>query len=160
MINIINKHKNIIESKKTDKVTWKEKKDTWETITNEFNAVAPSGTYHTTDSLKKFYENMKKETRKMAAQKKMEQFKIGGRRPAHKVVDPMDESILALMNTKTVKGDCYKFGFSHNINFISNKCTLFIGLNNMFDSDTTNTPNSLSISDASNTLDDVTNSAV
>lgn len=30
----------------------------------------------------------------------------------------------------------------------------------MFDSDTTNTPNSLSISDASNTLDDVTNSAV
>lgn len=50
--------------------------------------------------------------------------------------------------------------FSHNINFISNKCTLFIGLNNMFDSDTTNTPNSLSISDASNTLDDVTNSAV
>lgn len=111
MINIINKHKNIIESKKTDKVTWKEKNDTWETITNEFNAVAPNGTYRTTDSLKKFYENMKKETRKMAAQEKMEQFKTGGGRPAHKVVDPMHESILALMNTKTVKGDCYKFGF-------------------------------------------------
>lgn len=30
----------------------------------------------------------------------------------------------------------------------------------MFDSDTTNTPNSLSISDASNTLDNVTNSAI
>jgi len=54
---------------------------------------------------------MKKERRKMAAQEKMELFKTGGGRPAHKVLDPMHESILTLMNSKTVKGNCYIFNF-------------------------------------------------
>jgi len=111
LINIISKYKNTIESKKTDKVTWKDKNDTWETIINEFNAVAPNRTYRTTDSLKKFYENIKKKTRKMAAQEKMKLFKTGGGRPVHKVLDPMHESILTLINSKTVKGNCYIFNF-------------------------------------------------
>lgn len=105
LINIVTKYKNIIESKKTDKVSWKDKNDTWERIGNEFNSIAPSGTYGTTDSLKKFYENLKKETRKNAAQEKMEQFKIGGGRPAHKILDPVHETVLTLMNTKTVTGN-------------------------------------------------------
>lgn len=45
LINIIIKYKNIIESKKTDKVSWKDKNNTWEIIRNEFNSIAPSGTY-------------------------------------------------------------------------------------------------------------------
>lgn len=113
LINIIIKYKNIIESKKTDKVSWKDKNDTWEKIKDEFNSIAPSGTYRTTESLKKFYENMKKETRKNAAQEKIELFKTGGGIPAHKVVDPMHESILTLMNTKTVEGYFY-FILLHN----------------------------------------------
>lgn len=107
LINIITKYKNIIESKKTDKVSWKDKNDTWEIIKNEFNSIAPSGTYRATESLKKFYENMKKDTRRNAAQEKIELYKTGGGKPAHKILDPMHESILTLMNTKTVKGNFY-----------------------------------------------------
>ena len=57
----------------------------------------PNGlkTYRTTDSLKSS-ENMKKETRKMTAQEKMELLKIG-EKPAHKVLDSMHDSILILM---------------------------------------------------------------
>jgi len=104
LINIIKKYKNIIESKQTDKLSWKDKSNAWETITNEFNATALSGTYRTTESLKKFYENLKKDTRKMATQEKMELYKTGGGRPANKVLDPLHESVLTLMNTKTVEG--------------------------------------------------------
>jgi len=39
---------------------------------------------------------MKKETRKMTAQEKMELLKIG-EKPAHKVLDSMHDSILILM---------------------------------------------------------------
>lgn len=70
LINIINKYKNIVESKKTDKLSWKDKSNAWETIANEFNASAPNRTYRSTESLKKFYENLKKDTRKSAAQEK------------------------------------------------------------------------------------------
>lgn len=103
LINIINKYKNIIESKKTDKFSWNDKNNAWETIANEFNAAAPNGTYRNTESLKKFYENLKKDTRKIAAQEKMELFKTGGGKPAQKILDPLHESVLSLMNTKTVE---------------------------------------------------------
>jgi len=80
-------------------------------FTNEFNVVALNRTYRTTESLKKFYENIKKETGKMTAQEKMELFKTDGGRPTHKVLDPMHDSILTLSNSKTVKDNCYKFNF-------------------------------------------------
>ncbi|EFN86567.1 hypothetical protein EAI_04718 [Harpegnathos saltator] len=34
----------------------------------------------------------------------MEQFKTGGGRLAHKILDPVHETVLTLMNTKTVTG--------------------------------------------------------
>ncbi|EFN82177.1 UPF0439 protein C9orf30-like protein, partial [Harpegnathos saltator] len=104
LISIVTEYKNIIESKKTDKVSWEDKNDTWERIGSELNSIAPSGTYRTTDSLKKFYENLKKETRKNAVEEKTEQFKTGGGRSAHKILDPVRETVLTLMNTKTVTG--------------------------------------------------------
>ncbi|XP_018392759.1 PREDICTED: uncharacterized protein LOC108771855 [Cyphomyrmex costatus] len=72
----------------------------------------------------------------------MELFKTGGGRPTHKILDPMHDSILTLMNSKTVKG-----------------------LNNMFDSDTIildsdSTNIFTSVSNANNTLDSVTNSTM
>lgn len=160
LINIITKHKNIIESKKTDKVSWKDKSDTWEIIKNEFNSIAPSGTYRTTDSLKKFYENMKKERKKNIAQEKMELYKTGGGRPTHKILNPLHESILTLMNTKTVEGNYYYkfsiFFIIYLINFIFEYKYYFIGLDNRFDCDATNTFNSFS--NTNNAFNSVTDS--
>ncbi|EFN76487.1 hypothetical protein EAI_03339 [Harpegnathos saltator] len=60
----------------------------------------------------------------------MEQLKTGGGRPAHEILNPVHETVLTLMNTKTVTG-----------------------FKNRFDSDATNGLNSLY--DASNVLDNM-----
>lgn len=103
LISICTKYKHIIESKKTDAVSWKEKEDTWITIGNEFNA--SSDVYRDKDSLKKFYDNQKKTTRKVYAANRQETYKTGGGKISMSCsISPIDEATILVMNNKTVKG--------------------------------------------------------
>ncbi|KAI4468172.1 apontic [Holotrichia oblita] len=102
LINIIAKYKNIIENKKTDATTWKEKENTWKKITSEFNSQC-CGNYRSTESLKKYYENQKKMLRKNVVEnkKKMQQTGGGTCTPGQ---DKNEDILLSLISNKTVYG--------------------------------------------------------
>ena len=104
LINIIAKYKNIIENKETDKNTNFEKNSAWERVTTEFNATSPANIYRTKDSIKRFYENKKKELRKKVADGKMEQKKTGGGLPPPAHDEPFEDVLLSITNKKTVYG--------------------------------------------------------
>ncbi|XP_055844807.1 myb/SANT-like DNA-binding domain-containing protein 4 isoform X4 [Episyrphus balteatus] len=73
--------KNIIDNKKTDGNTWKEKEAAWERITANFNSQSDSACYRTIESLRKFYQGYKKELRKAAADEQLSTIQTGGGKP-------------------------------------------------------------------------------
>ncbi|KAK5650418.1 hypothetical protein RI129_001447 [Pyrocoelia pectoralis] len=94
-LDLVYKYKTVVECKKTDVTTWKEKvrldlyssyffsitneifKDTvWTKIANEFNCAATEG--KTAEQLRTKYDNIKKEARKYFAKQKQELYRTGG----------------------------------------------------------------------------------
>ncbi|KAK5644375.1 hypothetical protein RI129_005675 [Pyrocoelia pectoralis] len=112
-LNIIKKYKSIIENKKTNSVTLKEKEETWNKISTEYNSCSPVGLLRTADNLKKLYENKKKETRKYAANEKREILLTGGGK-IKLFNDPTLEATLDIINPNTVFGLNTKFGDGRN----------------------------------------------
>ncbi|KAB0797133.1 hypothetical protein PPYR_08127 [Photinus pyralis] len=104
LFSIICDYKGIIECKKTNAVTWKEKEATWEKISCKFNAQSPGGVYRNVTSLKKCYENAKKTVRKNVAHERLEYIKTGGGTPNTIVDDKNEDLILSIVNPKTVVG--------------------------------------------------------
>ncbi|KAJ3640355.1 hypothetical protein Zmor_003657 [Zophobas morio] len=60
LLQLAEKHKHILECKKTDGVTWREKDLCWKNIMVQFNASTPALVQRTDENLKKLYENIKK----------------------------------------------------------------------------------------------------
>lgn len=104
LLNIINSFKNIIECKKSDAVTWKEKEQQWQEITMQFNAENGDLMPRSIDSLKKCYNNMKRNTRIDAAKDLQEMRRTGGGVPPAYEKDPNKDLIMGLLNEKTVVG--------------------------------------------------------
>lgn len=105
LLNIIYKYKNIIENKKTDSVSCEEKSRAWEKITGEFHTRAPNCCKRSIDSLKKFYDNQKKEIRKIVAEEKKEIVLTGGgslpKQKRDSIID-LGETVLALQDLHAV----------------------------------------------------------
>ncbi|ERL91730.1 hypothetical protein D910_09057 [Dendroctonus ponderosae] len=72
------KYKHIIENQKTDHVSNEAKNKIWEKIATEVNATAVNATHRTSEALKRFYENRKREVRKIVAEEKHQVFATGG----------------------------------------------------------------------------------
>ncbi|KAJ3661718.1 hypothetical protein Zmor_006105 [Zophobas morio] len=70
---IIQRYAHIIENKKTDAVSVKQKVNCWEEIKNEFNAVTTEGP-RDVQSLKTFYQNTKRSLKKERAEKNKETY--------------------------------------------------------------------------------------
>lgn len=105
LISLVAKHKNILENKKTDAVTIHEKDAAWDRVGREFNSIVPNCTKRSVESLRKFYENKKKDMRKRTANERMEFMRTGGGPPPPKqTCTTSDELLLSLMNHKTVYG--------------------------------------------------------
>jgi hypothetical protein len=64
LIHIIEKHQDIIESKKTDKVSVLEREKVWEGVAQEFNEIVLAEPVRTPRQLKMCYENLKRRIRK------------------------------------------------------------------------------------------------
>jgi hypothetical protein len=64
LIHIIEKHQDIIECKKTDKVSVQEREKVWEGIAQEFNEIVLAEPVRTSRQLKMCYENLKRRIRK------------------------------------------------------------------------------------------------
>lgn len=111
LFNLVAKYKHILENKKTDAVTNKDKMDTWEKVAREFNSLSPGNVQRPTEVLKRFYENKKKELRKRCADIKIHIRGTGGGPPLpEKVQNPTDEVLLSIINEKTVSGLNVPFG--------------------------------------------------
>ncbi|XP_067014271.2 myb/SANT-like DNA-binding domain-containing protein 3 isoform X3 [Anabrus simplex] len=64
------RHKDVIENKKTDGVTVKQKDKTWKKVAEEFNSIS-GVSYRSARNLKTCYENLKRKTRKICADNKV-----------------------------------------------------------------------------------------
>lgn len=102
LLNLCEKYKHVIEYKKTDATSWKQKEDTWFKIWNEYNA--NSTVHRDKDSLKKCYNNQKRSTRKVMAKNKQDVYQTGGGLNKAPLVSPVDEATLLVMNKTTVNG--------------------------------------------------------
>lgn len=103
LLNLIFTRKNIIENKKTDMVNNKEKQNAWEQITKSFNAGLPNSEPRTVESLKKFYDNVKKKVRIDATRERKSLLQTGGG-ISEFTPDPNLDLALSIVNKKTVEG--------------------------------------------------------
>lgn len=102
-INIVSKYKDIIENKKTDQVSSQEKNAVWNKIAEEFNATTLA-TPRSTEALKNFFKNKKKDVRQQAAAEKLSIKKTGSGPPLLIKKDATDDLLLSIMNKKTIYG--------------------------------------------------------
>lgn len=78
LISLVEKYKKVIESKKSNSVTWKDKETAWLKIECEFNSKNNDNTFRSVKHLKEKYNNLKKNTKKKFAIEKMNISKTGG----------------------------------------------------------------------------------
>ncbi|XP_067118202.1 myb/SANT-like DNA-binding domain-containing protein 3 [Centruroides vittatus] len=96
LLELVEKYKSIIENKKTNAVSSKQKRSTWEVLTEEFNGI-PGVTSRKSKQLWDCYKNLKKKAVKEQSQKKAELFKTGGGfPPVLNNSDVMAEKLLSM----------------------------------------------------------------
>ncbi|KAF5275533.1 hypothetical protein FQR65_LT16600 [Abscondita terminalis] len=101
---IADKYASIIEDKKTDRASAEKKLKAWYQITNEFNATSVTSVFRSLASLKKCYENRKKELRKTVADERKETTLTGGGPPPKIKKDETDDILISIINEKTLVG--------------------------------------------------------
>lgn len=104
LLNTVYSFKNIIENKKTNAQSWKEKDEAWEKVTKAFNSQTVEGYPRSKESLRKYYDNIKKMVRRDVANERKELHETGGGPNDQPPDDPTRELALGLMNEKTVFG--------------------------------------------------------
>ncbi|CAH1969792.1 unnamed protein product [Acanthoscelides obtectus] len=99
---ILPKFKKVIENKKTDAVTRKEKADAWTALTAEFNSL--SAVHHRSEtSLKNLWDTLKKNARKARSSHRVESFKTcGGTKDDNSTPSIIDEKVLAVLGPSCV----------------------------------------------------------
>lgn len=103
LFSLVESKKALIENKKTDALTCKDKEMAWSDITMKFNAEAPSFTPRTMESLRKFYANSKRDVRKAVGDEKKQVYLTGGG-PPPKPISKGSEILLDIVNKKTIYG--------------------------------------------------------
>lgn len=98
LIDIVTKYKNIIESKRTNAMTWKQKSDTWDKIQNNFNACT-SIVPRSSKTLRLKYESIKREIRKKCTAHKYDVFRDGTSAENSRFLLPFEEKVLAVINS-------------------------------------------------------------
>lgn len=102
LIKIIQENKSIIECKKTDATTWREKDAAWENVAKAWNS-SSGEVFRSKKTLKAKYEDMKKNVKKKLAHNRVEQFKTGGGEPKIWSLTGIEENIL-LMLPSSIEG--------------------------------------------------------
>ncbi|KYQ53572.1 UPF0439 protein C9orf30 like protein [Trachymyrmex zeteki] len=89
LIEILKKYSNVIENKKTDSTTLKEKDKTWNIITEEYNSSSNVTEERSIQQLKKLWANMKATQRNILTKERQARLGTGGG-PEEKVpeIDP------------------------------------------------------------------------
>ncbi|XP_017474295.1 PREDICTED: myb/SANT-like DNA-binding domain-containing protein 3 [Rhagoletis zephyria] len=103
LLEIVEKHKKIIECKKSDAVTTLMKNKEWKTISEEFNS-GSSASFRDEKVLKTKYYNLKKEMRKKAAFNKRSLCGTGGGPLKEISVTNVDMKLREIMGAQQIKG--------------------------------------------------------
>lgn len=93
---LVTKYRSVVENKKTDAVTNKEKDAAWSTIASTFNAATSGPTERTPKTLKLKYEGLKKSTKKKMTLHRHELYRTGGGPSAAPAFDDVEEKVLAM----------------------------------------------------------------
>ncbi|XP_031334894.1 myb/SANT-like DNA-binding domain-containing protein 3 [Photinus pyralis] len=102
LFNIVYNYKHVVENKKTDAVTWREKENAWEKIASDYNSMASIP--RPMESLRKCYMNKKKQIRQDVSNERIQLLQTGGGPPEMPRDDPHKELLLKIMNKKTIAG--------------------------------------------------------
>lgn len=95
MVNLVKENEKIIECKKTDVTTIKDKENCWEKVTDMFNS--ESGVRRRTcKELRMKYENIKRSLKRKIAANKMEVMRTGGGIPKVFVLTPSEEIVYSM----------------------------------------------------------------
>lgn len=97
LLGLISKYKHIIENKKTDAVS------------TQFNTACPEFVNRSTESLKKYFDNKKREVRKKISEERKEVLLTGGGPPPRPAGDPAQELLLSILDPLTIFGDKNEF---------------------------------------------------
>lgn len=95
LLELTQKYVHIVENKKTNMITVKQKNDTWKTIETEFNGI-PGVTLRTMKQLWDCYKNLKKKATKERANQKIEIYKTGGGSVSMEKKDTFGEKLLSM----------------------------------------------------------------
>ncbi|KAB0803364.1 hypothetical protein PPYR_00334 [Photinus pyralis] len=129
---ISNKYASVIEDKKTDRTYVQDRIKSWKMVEEDFNSSLPNGVFRDWECLKRFYENQRKEVRKIKSNKRQELLRTGGGQVPPTKDDPADMLLLSIMNEKTVSGLKNKFDSDCNVTPVA----IEVGDTLIFDMDT------------------------
>ncbi|KAG5882712.1 hypothetical protein JTB14_020556 [Gonioctena quinquepunctata] len=104
LVEEVEKFKNIIECKTSDKVSNSNKIEAWNKVTFQLNAKGPIQQARSMEQLKAKYENLKTKARKCAAENRGYYRGTGGGPTNEPDWDPVVEAVLKVINEKTVIG--------------------------------------------------------
>ncbi|KAL1489612.1 hypothetical protein ABEB36_013560 [Hypothenemus hampei] len=102
LLSEVQKFQNIIECKMSDEVNLSEKNEAWRKIEIGFNA--KNGSHRSLEQIKIKYDNIKCKARKVVASNKKYITGTGGGPTKNNELDPVIESVLEIINKKTVVG--------------------------------------------------------
>ncbi|XP_047523599.1 uncharacterized protein LOC125062026 isoform X2 [Pieris napi] len=92
LTSLVADHKNILENKKSDSVTWQEKEQCWKTLEALFNSTSGVN-FRSAKTLKGKYEGLKRATRKKSALIHAETYRTGGGPSAATPLTPIEEKV-------------------------------------------------------------------
>lgn len=111
---LVKKYQHILESKKTDCITSKQKNQCWNNIEKDFNGQSGQ-TYRSSVVLKKKYENLKKRTKKKYADERCYQLGTGGGPLIESKLTNVDNEIMDIVGSTRIKGLPSSFGGDANL---------------------------------------------
>ncbi|KAF5275634.1 hypothetical protein FQA39_LY06746 [Lamprigera yunnana] len=101
---IVNHNNKNYYDKRADRTSVTDKANARINIKKDFNSTSPNNIFRRAESLRKFYENKKKEVRKQQAELHQNIIKTGGGPPTKIEINTTDEILLSIMNQETVSG--------------------------------------------------------
>ncbi|XP_031327765.1 uncharacterized protein LOC116169288 isoform X2 [Photinus pyralis] len=102
LVKLVSQHAKVIECKKTDAATWKDKENEWEQLALEYNS-ANSTCPRNVKSLKTKYECLKKDIKKKVALQKQSLYQTGGGASKDIIFTPTEEILISII-TFSIQG--------------------------------------------------------
>lgn len=101
LVGLVDKHKHIVENKKTDTVTNKDKDAAWKKIESSFNSCGISSSIRTWKTLKLKCESIKKTTKKKSSVQRQEMYRTGGGPSNAPGFNEVEEKVLSICSNIT-----------------------------------------------------------